>query len=283
MSGWRRLSERGTPALPEEPPDGLPDYLKGPVLGWFSERIWTGGYVRDDLLQRLQLDFRLSPPLPLGDPEAAGLTLAQRMDADDAFALDVIDYWLHHLVEFRHRYEKLADAVEQLQYFLTRGGSAWQVVDVSGGGYALARRALGPVRESIEELPPSSRAREHLTAAWNRLMGRDPDPSTAYREAVKALEAVAKPVILPTARRATLGTMISAMREAPQKWETTLGDVEDLRRQMEAVWKGQTDRHGSDDESVPLAVSQEEADFAVHSCVALVCLFAGGHVRRVEG
>jgi hypothetical protein len=284
MSGWRRLSERGTPALPEKPPEGLPDYLKGPVLGWFNERMWDSGYARADLLRQVQLDFRLSPPLPLADSDAAVDELLSRMGDRDAFALDLIDYALHHMVEFCGVHESPHELAGALGWLLTRGGSAWEIVDASGDGFAqLAIRSIGPTRESIEQLPPASRAREHLTLAWNGLMGRDPDPSTAYREAVKALEAVAKPVIVPTARRATLGSMVSAMRDAPEKWTTTLGDVEDIRRQMDAVLRGQTDRHGSDDPSVPLAVSQEEADFAVHSCVALVRLFAGGHVRRVEG
>jgi len=51
---------------------------------------------------------------------------------------------------------------------------------------------------------------------------------------------------------------------------------------MEAVWKGQLDRHGTDDETVPLSVSPEQADAAFSTCLNLVRLFVGGHVARVE-
>jgi hypothetical protein len=282
MSGWRKLSERGNPVVPEAPPEDLPDYLKGPVVDWVIDRIQRAEDP-DDALERLQLAFRLDPPLPLWASNHAFHNLQERMSEDDRFALDVLDYVLHHAMELLAQYEQAFGVIARPQAILTRGGSAWEVVDADGDGYAqLALRALGPTRESIEDLPPNSRAREHLTIAWNRLMGRDPDPSTAYREAIKAVEAVAKPVILPTNNRTTLGTMIAAMRDAPQKWTTTLGAVEDVQRLMSAVWQGQVDRHGTDDPDAPLAVSQEEADFAVHICVALVRMFAGGHVRRAD-
>jgi hypothetical protein len=41
------------------------------------------------------------------------------------------------------------------------------------------------------------------------------------------------------------------------------------------VWKSQFDRHGTDDASLPLNVSQAEADAAVHISIALVRIFAG--------
>lgn len=47
------------------------------------------------------------------------------------------------------------------------------------------------------------------------------------------------------------------------------------------IWQSQFDRHGTHDESVPLSVSQEQADAAVHISLALVRLFAGGHIVRV--
>jgi len=75
--------------------------------------------------------------------------------------------------------------------------------------------------------------------------------------------------------------MIAAMRDKPEKWEVTLGTPGDVRRMLELVWTNQLDRHGTDDESVPLNVSPEEADVAVHLCISLVRLFAGGHVRRL--
>lgn len=75
--------------------------------------------------------------------------------------------------------------------------------------------------------------------------------------------------------------MIVALRDKPEKWTTTIGAVDDVRTQMEAVWRGQLDRHGTDDETVPISVSFAEADAAFSTCLNLVRLFVGGHVARV--
>jgi hypothetical protein len=118
-------------------------------------------------------------------------------------------------------------------------------------------------------------------AAWNKIAGRQPDPSGAYREAVRAVEAAAKPVVLPDAARATLGTMIAAMRDKPEKWTTSLGSVDDVRNMMQLLWTNQSDRHGTDDEDAPMNVTPEEADGAVHLALTLTRFFAAGQVRRV--
>ena len=50
---------------------------------------------------------------------------------------------------------------------------------------------------------------------------------------------------------------------------------------MELLWKGQIDRHGTDDASTPLSVSQAEAEAAVHLAVTLVQWFTSGAVSRI--
>jgi hypothetical protein len=258
--------------------------LYGWVLGLIVEQDPIGivaPRVRENLVNHMAMRLRVTQPLNFSTFTSAADDLLGRMDRDPEFALDVIDYLLGHLPRATEGEGNPYALAAELNAALA-GGSAWEVAEVGRGTYSLQRRAVGPVREVIAELPPSSRARQHLTTAWNRLVGRSPDASTAYREAIRAVEAVAKPVVLPTNDRATLGTMIAAMRDKPEKWATTLGTVEDVRRTMELVWTSQLDRHGTDDESVPLHVTQDQADAAVHLCIALVRLFAGGHVRRVS-
>jgi hypothetical protein len=272
----------------DEPSEGLPPWLREPVLDWIWSSFWVGGdswreesYVNWDALLALQLAFRLEPPLegPGGQEQLSDLM--DRVRASDEFALDVIDWMLHHSHHFGDG-PKLVSWAEKLANMFIQGGSAWEVT-TPGGKLKLTRRALGPVPQVLEDTAPESvRAHHHLEAAWSKLVGRNPDPSGAYREAVRAVEAVAKPVVLPANDRATLGQMIAAIKDKPGKWTATLGTVDDIRAQMEAVWKGQLDRHGTDDESAPLNVSQNDADAAFSICLNLVRLFAGGHVARAE-
>jgi hypothetical protein len=163
---------------------------------------------------------------------------------------------------------------------LRMGGSAWEVTDTADGQWQLTRRALGPIREAIEDTRTSSeRAHAHLVKAWSELAGRDPDPGSAYREAVRAVECVAKPVISPNNATATLGTMLREMRDKPEKWRFVLGSTETVADMCETLWRGQPDRHGTDDETAPMHASPEEADAAVHLAIALVRFFAGELIR----
>jgi hypothetical protein len=203
----------------------------------------------------------------------------------EEFALDVLDYTLYHLTPLGDGYTHPAQRAAALSGLLLLGGSAWTVSEVGegdDGDYRLTRRAVGPVPDAIAALTPATRAHAHLVAAWNRSTGRNPDPSGAYREAVRAVEAAAKPIVLPDNDRATLGTMIAALRDKPEKWETTVGEVEDVWRQMEVLWTHQLDRHGTDDESVPLEVTQEQAEVAVHVALLLAHMFARGDIRSVD-
>ncbi|MGL5858208.1 MAG: hypothetical protein ACRC35_07380, partial [Angustibacter sp.] len=54
-----------------------------------------------------------------------------------------------------------------------------------------------------------------LARSWEAAYGRSPNPSEAYRLAIRAVEHVALPVILPGNDRATLGTAKSRIAQSP--------------------------------------------------------------------
>lgn len=133
---------------------------------------------------------------------------------------------------------------------------------------------------AVRGLPQAAaRAQRHLQTAFDCLGPSRVDASTAYKEAARAVEAAAKPILTPKDRLATLGKMITAVRDAPQKWTTTVGDISDVQRMMELLWTSQLDRHGTDDDDTPMHVSPEQADVALHLALVLTRLFAAGHVR----
>lgn len=246
----------------------------GPAIDWLERQFRPVHYANTEELTNLQLRFRLNPPLAQQDMLA---DLVRRCRNDDEFALDVLDYTLYHIRNLGEDIASPASRALPLARVLILGGSAWgvdQVADQEGRSFRLARRAVGPVPDAVAALSPATRAHAHLVQAWNRSTGRNPDPSGAYREAVRAVEAAAKPVVLPKNDRATLGTMIVALRDKPTKWRTRIGEVDDVRRQMELLWTNQLDRHGTDDESVPLQVTQEQAELAVHIALLLVRIFS---------
>ena len=102
-----------------------------------------------------------------------------------------------------------------------------------------------------------------------------PDGCTT-RDGCSWKASTAKP---PNAPELTLGTMYSAIRDKPEKWETDSefdGSVETILGMMDMVWKGHY-RHG--DESAPLEMSQEAAEMTVQTAVLLVSWFRSGRIR----
>jgi hypothetical protein len=208
--------------------------------------------------------------------------LTERMKRDPELALDAVDVALWSLDPTNAYY--VEPIVAELNEMLEAGGSVWEAAaDAEDQRWRLRRRTMRSVRETIETLADSSeRAHHHLEAAWAKIAGRDPDPTGAYREAVKAIESVAKPVVLPDAKLATLGTIIAAIRDKPDKWTYPLGGPDAMRELLERVWKGQHDRHGTDDPDAPLSVGFDEALAAVHLGVAVSASFASGVFARRE-
>jgi hypothetical protein len=49
---------------------------------------------------------------------------------------------------------------------------------------------------------------------------------------------------------------------------------------MRVLWKSQLDRHGTDNEAVPIEVSKDEAETALHLAITLVHWFTSGAVTR---
>ncbi len=273
---FRPLSQRRNPT-PEfdAPKEGIPPYLRGPIRDWLIAVISPGGLASNSLLDSVEIGLQIERPLQRGQFRLQDLL--DRVDANPDFALDVLDVLLHTYGGY--------EGAARLADLLTRGGSVWEVADLPEGGGELRRRAFGPIGESLDELASHTpRVHDHMGFAWSKLMGRSPDPSSAYREAIRAVEVAAKPVVAPNDARFTLGKAIRLLTDTPDKWSFVLegADAASVAAMAQIVWKGQLDRHGTDDESVPLLVTQEQADAAFHICLALCRIFAGGLIQRIE-
>ena len=282
MTDWIPLSQRGDP----EPYlgslyDGIPTWLADSINEWllsvFGFR--SGGEWRytTDSMRQAERKLRLAS---LGDTGFQMLRALQAyISADDPIALDIVDFALMTSSEYD-------DEPAQLEVILEEGGSAWSVTR-RGDTWGLEERVPEAARAQAEKaMGLVGRSSRYLGEAWVRTYGRDRDPSMAYREAVRAVEAAAKPIVTPDDEMATLGKMIVAIRDAPHKWEVVLDPggfdpVSGLLGMLEALWTAQLDRHGTDDDEAALYVSREQAEAAVHLAVTLVIWFEKGYVQRV--
>ena len=269
---WRPLSARHDPERAKEFQilhDGVPDWLLEPIQQWI-ERVLPSKPTLAELTAevptkwssaRLGMQAKLHAKMPVDGPE--------RIAGD--LCLDVVDY----IIQFRSVVRQELSALEGA---LADGGSAWRATP-----RGLERR----VDETLQVLGEStiatdSRPAHHLRSAWHRAWGRNPDASGAYRESVRAVEAAYAPIILPRDQTATLGKMIAALRDKPDKFAVRLsgpGSVESVasvRAMFELLWTSQLDRHGTANEEVPLTVTLEQAQDAVALATTLVHLAQQG-------
>jgi hypothetical protein len=247
--------------------NGVSRFSNGmPLYHWSRDRLLA---VERDLKVALSWDRAVA---------GAGAWLLVHAAQNENFFLDLLDYLLYAIDPSRSGTE-----ATQLELILESGGSAWRVAH-HGEHYLLERRVAEAIVAAAEEAMASQRAGNLLRAAWVEAYGRDPNPSDAYRNAIRAVEAASQPTIIPNDKFATLGKMISALRAAPQKWQlifSTHRGVDAVVSMFETLWKGQFDRHGTADASVPMNVTLEEAQAAVHLAATLVQWFSAEHISRV--
>jgi hypothetical protein len=187
----------------------------------------------------------------------------------------------------RHVNPERENAVDALQDMLTLAGSSYRVNDARTGLELrigeTAQQALSSTLAAARTAQSGSAA-EHLATAWKCAYGRDPDPSKAYSEAIKAVESASQAVIEPSNAKATLGSMLGVIRNSPQRFSTAIpapgqeNDIELVSAMMQRLWKGQTARHGS--QNPTRFETRREAEMAVHLAATLVQWFAAGLVQR---
>ncbi len=251
------------------------------VYSWAKHVFWSY-YDRQPNIPRLQrAEQHLRIQLDWTDANTALNDLLGRLQPGGA-GLDLLDHSLGVLPADRQGQPRDSN-VSALQEILDISGSAWTVGLDPDGSFCLQRRVNDTAEKAArEEMAYPGRAASYLRRAWNGAYGRTPNPSAAYRESVRAVEAAAHLLVTPDDPLPTLGKMISALGDKPEKWTTVIGDVETVLKMMRAIWQAQNDRHGSADETKPLSVSQPEAEAAVQFAVTLVQIFRTAAIRRSD-
>ena len=136
----------------------------------------------------------------------------------------------------------------------------------------------------------------HLSNAWRKVYGISPEPTDAYGDAVKAVEAAACPVVLATAatqRTTTIYRVRDHLRDAAHKWRFVLvhdsknlpntGDISPVVELLNRLLSAQTGRHDVNGTTVDYRDSTvHEAQAAVYLAALLVQWFSSGAVQKVQ-
>lgn len=199
---------------------------------------------------------------------------------DESLALDVMDWLLGHG----------CGHAQSLEHILK---SAGHVLRVSPDGNRLVERidlALWDEYEQVTQL--DDQASQYMQEAWALAFGREPNLSDAWGRAIKAIETLLKPIVSPSDNKATLGKMISALRQSPDKWECKLPDRDYKANGETNVKPGievfidalatigyQPDRHGSDQ---PQDVDETTARSILFLATTVVGWLRDGILRTID-
>jgi hypothetical protein len=264
-------------ALEQGPFVGVPDHLGAPLTHWLRGRLidpapvfdfWHAGpRVKIALIHRVTLVGRIRLP---GHPEPMD-ELTHVLDwwqQDPEQFLDFIHYFLQEI-------DVAENDVKALDRTLERGGSVWRATDRG------LERWVDPAATAAFEMAasPEDTASDELAVAWTKAYGRDPDLSDAWDHAIKAVEAVLIPIVVPTQAGAHIGHVIGQLDRQGEQWNTLLRfnqttppvnppttSVQALVGMLRLIYPN-PDRHLGPDHRVPTI---EEARAVVHLAVTIV-------------
>ena len=167
--------------------------------------------------------------------------------------------------------------LQRLDHILDLGRSAYRV---AATGLQLEPRVDPTVTAAFDcAVAAADRTTaELLRDAWGHTYGLRSDPTTAYRQAVRAVEEIACPLVLPNSPKATLGTVRDHLRTGGHKWRFVLVDkdgadsIDPLVGMLDRLWTGHVSRHGGGQNSRDQTPAEAEA--ALHLAATLVQLLS---------
>jgi hypothetical protein len=191
---------------------------------------------------------------------------------DEDKYLDCLDLTLHL---------KRGNDANSLRDTLRVGGSAWTV---ASSGKELERRVDAATETAFAEaVGPGDEVATELQEAWSAIFGRNPNPSDAWDHAIKAVEDLLLPVVIPGVVKGNLGGVAGELKANPHKW--TFGmpgnagrhNAETLEGLLRHIWPN-PDRHGGGTKRAPTAA---EAEGVVRIAVLIVGLCRNRLVKVV--
>jgi hypothetical protein len=198
---------------------------------------------------------------------------------DEVAFLTAIDFHLSRLNDDQ--------IIQELNGILDESSSKWHVGRVESRPGLVERVDATVQRVAEQTVGNTGRPGKLLAEAWQYAFSMQRNPSSAYRCAVRAVEAAAAPIFTPADPQPSLGKMSAALRDGMAKWrfaftvDSKVNPKEVLLGMMQLLWTNDYARHIDADPSIPLNVSQEEAESAVILSLTLINWFTSGAVTRI--
>lgn len=280
---WTPLSVRRNQQSEFSLIDNVPQFMRHGIKEWIQQAINGDNRLVTQMALELRID-ELSDNIDNFYPDDAVIACIQRSGPwdmyDESLALDVMDWLLGHG----------CGHAQSLEHILK---SAGHVLRVSPDGNRLVERIDPALWDEYEQVTqPDDQASQYMQEAWALAFGREPNLSDAWGRAIKAIETLLKPIVSPKNNKATIGSMASALRQSPDKWECKLpdrvynvnGEI-NSKRGIEvfidalATIGYQPDRHGSDQ---PQDVDETTARSVLFLATTVVGWLRDGTLRTID-
>jgi hypothetical protein len=265
---WQPLSVRVGQRRSDGPYEGIPEHLRYSIGEWLFNRLRSfDGVSTRPRIATVASAIRVS----LVGSVAALDQILDAIEQNDDLYLDCIDATLN-----------IGAGVDatSLERDLLVGGSVWTVREDRLG---LERRVDEATSTAYTALiADQDSISEELRQAWAAAFGRNPDPSDAWDHAIKAVEEVLIPIVVPRVLKANLGTVAGEIKAHPDLWSFGLaGDGnrnngETLEGLLRHIWPN-PDRHGGATKRTP---TPPEAVAVVRVAIFIVGL-CKGKLQRV--
>lgn len=273
---WSPLSARTGKRAPSGPYEGLPDHLKHGVGEWIKTAFgWNRPQDRGGMDDRLMATVATTLRLPVrATYELGGISdqIFAYLDQDEDLYLDCLDLLLQLKAANSHALKQLLDL----------GGSAWTVATDQ---QSLTRRVSEGAQEQYQDaISAGDTVAMEIKAAWAALFSRNPDPSDGWDHAIKAVEELLIPIVIPNKSKPNLGGVAGELKATSSKWKlplaTNSSDLDDgrtLEALLRLIWPN-PDRHGG--ATSRRAPTQVEAEAALHVAITVVELCRSGRLQR---
>jgi len=266
-AGWQPLSVRQGKRERESPHEGMPPHLRHSVGEWLRGRFgWFNSGGVDDQLMALVANACRIPVQRTYESGGISDQIFAAIERDEDLYLDCIDTTLQITG---------GSSSAVLSTALQIGGSVWRVRADRCGLERRVPEATAAVYDLA--ISASDPAADELREAWKAVYGRNPDPSDGWDHAIKAVEELLIPIVVPQAGKANLGTVAGEIKANPERWTFALpGNAgrtngETLEVLIRHIWPN-PDRHGGGAKRAP---TPDEAEAAVQIAVAIVSLCRG--------
>lgn len=268
---FRPLSVRRGLREPFDFQPGIPTHIKVQLVEWVRPFFYDpysgaiGGEI-DTVIAALQW------PIAVPDEGQRLRAVFAKIDDDDDAFLDLLDLLCT---------VARSDVLLRLDRILQLGMSEWRVRTQEPAG--LEARLTNEARESYGiAVTTADNASEHVAEAWVKAFGRSPEPGAAWHAAVKAVESLLCPIVEPKNTRATLGSIVKALRAKPEKWSFELAAADGANTAVPFIGAleiigYEPGRHGTD----PNRATLEQARVVVLQAVTVVEWLRAGALKPV--